>query len=229
LTTLPDSASLLTVISDDTLPADRVVAIFEVVVRAVPVTVQLRARGWSGLEFHRAAERLREITRLAGSRLVVHDRVDVAIAIRADGVHLPADGIDPRRARALLDARDRSTTSLGLSVHSTNEIRAHGGETDNLQFGPVFETASKRAFGRPQGLDGLRRAVDAARALGARSPRVIAVGGIEPRNAGAALGAGTDGIAVIGAVMRASDPAAAARDLVATLTRGRASLRSPDA
>ena len=229
MTTLPDSASLLTVVSDDTLPADRVLAVFEAVARAVPVTAQLRARGWSGREFHSAAERLREITRLAGSRLVIHDRVDVAIAIGADGVHLPGDGIDPRRVRALLDARDRSSTTLGLSVHSTDEIRALGREVDGVQFGPVFETASKRAFGSPQGLDGLRRAVEAARALGAQSPRIIAVGGIVSGQAGAVLAAGADGIAVIGAVMRAADPAGAALELVAALRRARASLRSRDA
>jgi thiamine-phosphate pyrophosphorylase len=222
LTTLPDSASLLTIISDDTLPPDRVIAIFEAVASAVPVTVQLRARRWNGLEFHRAAERLREVTRLTGSRLVVHDRVDVAIAVRADGVHLPADGIDPRRVRALLDARNRPSTTLGLSVHSTDEIRALGGEVDCVQFGPIFETASKRAFGPPQGLDGLHRAVEAARALVVRSPQVVAVGGIVSRLAHAVLGEGADGIAVIGAVMRATDPAAAARELVAALRRGRA-------
>lgn len=229
MTTPPDSASLLTVISDDTLPADRVVAVFESVVRAVSVTIQLRARGWSGLEFHSAAERLREITRLASSRLVIHDRVDVAIAVGADGVHLPGDGIDPRRVRALLDARGRTSTTLGLSIHSTDEIRALGDEVDDVQFGPVFETASKRAFGPPQGLDGLRRAVEAARALGAQSPRVVAVGGIVSGQAGAVLAVGADGIAVIGAVMRAADPAGAACELVAALRRARASLRSRDA
>jgi len=227
LTTHPDSASLLTVISDDTLPPECVVAIFEAIARVVPITVQLRARGWNGIEFHRAAERLRELTRLASCRLVVHDRVDVAIAIRADGVHLPADGIDPRRVRSLLDARDRATTTLGLSVHSLDEIRALGREVDTVQFGPVFETASKRRFGAAQGLGMLARAVEAAQAL-AHVPRVVAVGGIAPRNVESVLDAGADGIAVIGAVMGAADPAAAARELAAALSRVRALPRSHD-
>jgi thiamine-phosphate pyrophosphorylase len=228
LTTLADPASLLTVISDDRLPPDRVVAIFEAIAPVVPLTVQLRARGWSGVEFQRAAERLREVTRVTSCRLVVHDRVDVAIAIRADGVHLPADGIDPRRVRALLDARDRATTTLGLSVHSLGEIRALGREVDTVQFGPVFETASKRRFGPAQGLGMVGHAVEVAQAL-ACVPRVVAVGGIVPGNVESVLDAGANGIAVIGAVMGAADPAAAARALAAAISRGRALLRSHDA
>lgn len=198
----------LTVITDESLPAARIEAIVGSASRGGPIIVQLRARGWSGRGIYSAAERLRELTRQGGCKLVVHERVDVAIAVGADGVHLPATGMPPRKVRALLDAHARSHATLGLSVHSIDEIRRLDAAIDTVHFGPVFPTPSKEGFGPPQGIEGLRLAAEAA---AANRVRIVAVGGITPERAVLALEAGADGVAVIRAVMGAVDPAAVVR------------------
>ena len=220
MTSIHDPRSSVTVITDDALTPERTLAILEAACKAAPTTVQLRAREWNGRVFHASAERLRELTRRTGCRLVVHDRIDVAAAVEADGVHLPSAGIAANRARALMDARCRARAELGVSVHSEIEIDALAGVADYVHFGPVFETASKRRFGAPKGVAALASAVGRVRAL--RSPmRLVGVGGVTTTNARSVVDAGADGVAVIGAVMHAADPAAAIRDLLAALKRAR--------
>lgn len=168
--------------------------------------VQLRHRRISTLEFHRSAERLRVLCDEYASVLIVNDRVDVAVAVGADGVHLPAAGITPRDARTLIGA-DRL---VGLSVHSTGEISASGdGSVDYFQFGPVFDTASKRAYGAPQGLAKLRAAVTAA-----NGTAVCAVGGITSENITEITASGASAVAIIGAIHAAGDAAEATSQLL---------------
>lgn len=159
--------------------------------------VQLRHRRITALELYRSAERLRALANQYAATLIVNDRVDVAISVDADGVHLPAAGLTPRAARALLG----TGKLIGRSVHSVQEIVAPpDAEADYFQFGPVFDTASKRAYGAPQGLDELRRASSAA------APRVVcAVGGITVDSAVRTIAAGAAAIAVIGALHSARD------------------------
>jgi thiamine-phosphate pyrophosphorylase len=221
LTPTPDPRSLLTLITDDALTPERTLEAVEKACHAVPLTVQLRAREWSGRAFHAAAERLREATRRAGCRFVVHDRIDVAAAVAADGVHLPSTGIAPRRARELMDARFGVRAELGVSVHSESEIAALAGVADYVHFGPVFATASKERFGPPQGMASLSNAAARVRVLGS-TMRLIGVGGITAANARLVIDGGADGIAVMGAVMRAADPASAARAIADALRRARA-------
>jgi thiamine-phosphate pyrophosphorylase len=108
---------------------------------------------------------------------------------------------------------------VGLSVHSVDEIHANAPYVDYFHFGPVFATASKAAYGPPQGL---KKLADAVAASAAVQRPLIAVGGIDPVNAQAVIDSGAAGIAVIGAVMRASDPRAAAATLLERITRRRA-------
>ena len=140
--------------------------------------------------------------------VVVNDRLDVALAARAAGVHLPSMGlaIGPmRRATS-------KTFLIGRSVHSLAEARqAQKDGADYLVFGPVFETPSKTAFGPPQGIDALARV---ARAV--RIP-VWAIGGIDPARAQALRGTRIAGIAAISFIARAADPAEAVRLLKSAL------------
>ena len=221
MTPTPDPRSLLTLITDDRLMPERTLEVLEAACHATPLTVQLRARGWSGRDFHAAAERLRETTRRTGCRLVVHDRIDIAAAVDADAVHLPAAGIAPRRARDLMEARFRVRAELGVSVHSDSEIAALVGIADYVHFGPVFETASKLRFGPPQGIAALSNAAARVRTLDA-AMRLVGVGGITTANARAVIDGGADGVAVIGAVMHAADPASAVRELADSIRRARA-------
>lgn len=217
---LPNSP-FLCLVTDDELSADRIVAVVEAACAAGRIVVQLRARNRGGRELFELAQRLRRATAANDSLLVVNDRLDVALAVGADGVHLPASGIPARVARALLDRRAGSADRLriGLSVHSVDEIRANADPVDYFQFGPVFATPSKLAYGPPQGVAALAEAISAA--TDAQRP-LVSVGGIDATNACTPIGAGAAGVAVIRAVMRASDPGAATRALLEEITRRRA-------
>jgi thiamine-phosphate pyrophosphorylase len=215
-----ESYPALTVITDDALSPARIEAVVEAACHATAIVVQLRARAWSGRQALATAERLRVLTRKSGSRLVINDRIDVAIAVDADGIHLPAAGIAPARARALLDARSGRRMTLGVSIHSAEEISALDGLADVVHFGPVLRTPSKDALGPPQGVDALRRVANTAATLG-RPPRIVAVGGITHATAAQVLTHGAFGVAVIRAVMAAAEPDEAVRALSAALRRAR--------
>ena len=108
---------------------------------------------------------------------------------------------------------------IGVSVHSVDEIRANAVLVDYFQFGPVFPTPSKARYGPPQGIVALEAAVAACRAAGRP---LIGVGGIDSTNVHAATATGAGGVAVIRAVMRASDPGAETLALFDAITRRRA-------
>lgn len=138
-------------------------------------------------------------------RLTLHGSAALAQAAGADGVHLPS-GADPAAARALLGPG----ALIGLSTHRPVEAAAvDPALLDYVTASPVFLSASKPGYGPELGFDGL--AAFAARAY----VPVIALGGIDAGTAGLCRDAGAAGIAVMGAVMRATDPRALTRDLVA--------------
>lgn len=171
--------------------------------------VQLRAKKRNAHELHEAACLVAPLLRDAGGLFVVNDRVDVALAVGADGVHLPENGICARDARRLLG----EAAWIARSVHSVDAIRSiTSRDLDAIQFGPVFDTASKREFGRPQGFDALSRAAEAAREGCEAS--LIAVGGVSAERAALCREAGAGAVAVIGAVWDATDIEAAARAFV---------------
>ena len=212
----PLPAPCLCVITDETLEAATTESVIEKARGASPPMVQLRMRSMCGAEIFRLAMRLRTVTREHESIFIVHDRIDVALAIDADGAHLPGAGMASTRARALVGPE----RLLGRSVHSLEDIDREKvlGAVDYLQFGPVFPTPSKAVFGEPQGLARLAEAV-----RGAAPIPIVAVGGITSRNAGEIVRAGACGAAVIAAVMRAPDPRQAVHELTAALVRARPS------
>jgi thiamine-phosphate pyrophosphorylase len=169
---------------------------------------QLREKDLPPRDLYPLALEMRQLTQAYGARLLINDRVDVALAVDADGVHLTTTSLPARVARQLLGPN----RLLGVSTHNLAEaqVAAEDG-SDFLVFGPVFFTPSKAPYGEPVGLDALR-AVRAA----VRLP-ILAIGGIKKANLDRVLAAGADGIAVISAVISADDPRAAAQDLLATL------------
>ena len=130
-----------------------------------------------------------EITRGSRTRLLVNDRVDIALAAGADGVHLTTRSLPADVVRNICGP----DFLIGVSTHSLAEARfAQSAGADFVVFGPVFDTESKRAFGEPQGLDKLREVTNA---LG-EFP-VLAIGGITRENFAACVDAGASGIAGI--------------------------------
>ena len=165
------------------------------------------------------------LIRDAGGRLTIGGDVALAADIGADGVHLGGsvfnDTVSPdegsaadrteRVRKAVASARLRlgAAASVGVSAHGLADLRA-AGQADYATLSPIFATASKPGYGPALGLDGLRE----ASGLG---PPVLALGGVDPRNARACLDAGAAGVAVMGCVMRAADPAAQTRRLIEAL------------
>jgi thiamine-phosphate pyrophosphorylase len=155
---------------------------------------------------HRLAEHLRAATAAAGATLIVAGDVALARAVRADGVHLAADDPWPDDACAGL--------RVGRSCHTPGELvdAATHGSVDYATFSPVFPTTSKPGYGPALGIDGLAIGCRAVAGAGSRLT-VYALGGIVPAQAAACLDAGAAGVAVMGMVMRAADPAAVVTSL----------------
>ncbi len=172
--------------------------------------LQLRAKGMPAGPLHALA---RELVRLAaehGVKLIVNDRLDVALASGAAGVHLGQDDLPLVAARRVAG----DALVIGVSTHDEAEARAAERDgADYVGFGPMFETTSKPDALTPRTLDALR-AVRAA----IRIP-IVAIGGITPERAPAVLDAGADAVAMIRALEEAPDPAALARQLLARTPR----------
>ena len=150
---------------------------------------QIREKSLRARVLYELVARAAEITRGGKTRLLVNDRSDIARAAGADGVHLTTQSLPAEVVRNIFGAE----FLIGVSTHSLDEARAaRAAGADFVVFGPVFETESKRAYGKPQGLDKL---AEVARALG-EFP-VVAIGGITLDNVDECLQAGARGIAAI--------------------------------
>ncbi len=166
--------------------------------------VQLREKDLSARELVELGLRLRQVCTRRGAKLLVNDRVDVALAVGADGVHLPAASFSPADARQLLGPN----SIIGVSTHFKEEVEhAAANGVDFAVFGPIFDTESKRPYGMPHGIENLHDVCTSARVP------VVAIGGIMLDNIAAVAKAGTSGVAVIGAILEAPEPAQASREL----------------
>jgi len=171
---------------------------------------QLREKDLPAQELCRLAERLLAQTRPAGVLLLINDRLDVALGVGADGVHLTRRSLPPSAVRPLL----RPGMCLGVSCHSLEDAReAASGGADFILLGPIFATPSKAPYSPPAGPALIRRIRPAV------ACPVLGIGGITAANAGEVLAAGADGVAVISAVMGAPDVAGATAALLAAVRR----------
>ncbi|RMF90636.1 MAG: thiamine phosphate synthase [Nitrospinota bacterium] len=181
--------------------------------------VQLREKDLSSRELYRLAVQLRALTSRYQALLLVNDRIDIALAVEADGVHLGGHSLPPAVARRLIGPHKL----IGVSTHSLAEARAAQAEgADFLLFGPVFFTPSKARYGKPVGIEALQ---EVHRAI---SIPLYAIGGIKVHNVGSIAATGVEGFAVISAVMAAPDPEQAAQDLLATFAQAQPSASSQE-
>ena len=203
----------LTVITDEALARPR--ALSDVVREALAAgapTIQLRLKGATARELLEAAHTLIPIVRSAGALFIVNDRLDVALAAGADGVHLGPDDPPVMDARTVAADTVRAVAEafiVGYSADTTDgATRAEAEGADYLGVGAVYATANKSDVGEVIGLEGLRRVVKAV------SIPVVAIGGITPERAPAVAETGVCGSAIIGAVMGSPEPAEAVRALL---------------
>lgn len=151
--------------------------------------VQLRGKTETPIEFYEAAAEAVEFARTVGMRIIINDRADIALAVGADGVHLGQDDLSPVHARKLLGEK----AIIGFSTHSVDQARrALEMPIDYIAIGPVFETSTKSDHDPVVGLEGLR----SVRQLVGEFP-LVAIGGINLKNASLAYEAGADSIALI--------------------------------
>lgn len=175
--------------------------------------VQFREKEWPSARCLPLLEELRARARAAGVGLVVNDRLDLALAVQADGFHVGQEDLPAPRARRILPA----SMFLGVSIHSVEQARrAEADGADYVAVGSIFPTPTKAEF-QLVGLDLLRAVRREVRAP------LIAIGGITSDNAAEAIRAGADGVAVVSSVCGAADPARATRLL---LERVRAARRA---
>lgn len=168
--------------------------------------IQLRDKGGSARETAQLGTKLLPIVRAAGALLFVNDRLDVALAIGADGVHVGPDDLPVSALRRVAP----EDFLIGASTDDPDEARrlcADG--ADYIGCGTVYATLSKADAGAVIGLDGLRRVVDAV------DVPVVGIGGLTPERTTAVAGTGASGVATIGAVMGPDDVAAVVRSFLA--------------
>ena len=173
--------------------------------------IQIREKDLEAQQLRGLASAAVEMARATRTRIIVNDRLDVALAARAAGVHLGENSLPVaavaswKRAASQSDAHASISADflIGASCHSLESaIQAEGEGADYIFFGPVFATPSKAVFGAPQGLTRLKQVCHAVRVP------VLAIGGVTLENAAACLDAGAAGIAAIRLFQEARDPAA---------------------
>jgi thiamine-phosphate pyrophosphorylase len=171
--------------------------------------VQLRDKHGSTRHMVEETRALRAVLEPKGVPLLVNDRVDVALAAEADGVHIGQDDMAVPDARLLLGR----SAIIGLSVKTVEQAKAAPLELlDYVAIGGVYATTSKQNTKAPIGTDGLHTIAGAIRARKANFP-ICAIAGINTTNAADVIAAGADGVAVISTLSLAPNPAQAAQDL----------------
>ncbi len=209
MTSLASRLALI-VVTDPGIPAGlTLVEAVRAALRGGAPAIQLRAKDTVAREAAQLARKLLVETRAAGALLFINDRVDIALAVGADGAHLGDEDLPLGAARRIVPPG----FLLGMSADSVQLAReAERDGADYLGVGPVYGTASKADAGAPIGT---ARIAEVAAAV--RIP-IVGIGGIHATNAAPVVHAGAAGVAVISAVMHASDPEAATRALIHSVT-----------
>lgn len=166
--------------------------------------IQLREKTCSTKEFIREAREVKSALEKLGIPLIINDRIDVALAVGADGVHLGQNDMSLEDARSIVG----DTMAIGISAESVEQaVSAERGGADYIGISPVFSTPTKNDTAPPLGLEG----VHAIRHR-VKIP-LVGIGGINADNAADIVEAGADGVAVVSAIVAATCPKTAAAEL----------------
>lgn len=201
----------LCLVTDRALAGGRsVIDVALAAVRGGATMVQLREKEATTRAFIDEARALKAALAPFGVPLAINDRLDVALAVDADGLHVGQDDMPVEAARRLMGPGK----FIGLSITAVEQVlRPDAAAADYLGVGPVYAQQTKPDAAAPLGLEGLRRL------RGLTGKPVVAIGGLTPDNGAPVLAAGADGLAVVSAIVAAGDPEAAARRFVALWAR----------
>lgn len=174
--------------------------------------VQLREKDCSTRDFIEQALAIKEFLEDRGVPLIINDRVDVAQAVKADGVHLGQTDMPLGLAKKILG----DSMIIGISAESLQDaIEAERGGADYLGVSPIYTTPTKTDTAPPLGLEGLREIRKAVELP------LVGIGGLTGKNAAEVIRSGADGVAVVSAIVAADDPEAAARELKQVIEEAR--------
>jgi thiamine-phosphate pyrophosphorylase len=207
---MPTLSSRLLVVTDRHQTNGRpLVPLLQRVLTAAAPIVQLRERDLSTSELVRLAREVQAETVSHRSQLLINDRIDVALALEGVGVHLRSNSLPVSVARRLLGAH----RLLGASVHSVEEVLAAESQgADYIILGPIYATPSKQMFGPPLGIHTLEKVCRLVRIP------IIGIGGVTAARAHEMRRAGAFGVAVITAILGATDVESATRELLEAVT-----------
>ena len=174
--------------------------------------VQLREKDCSTAEFVTLAKELKAALQPLGVPLIINDRIDVALAVDADGVHIGQSDMPYKTARALLG----KNKIIGLSVETMEEvIAANALDVDYIGISPVYATPTKTDTLTPFGLEGIEQVMQLSR------HRCVAIGGMNRDTIGEVIGRGVEGVAVVSAIVAAESPRAASAELAHIVERNK--------
>jgi thiamine-phosphate pyrophosphorylase len=188
----------LYLITDRKLFADNDVLFYAVeeALKAGVKAVQLREKDLAIRDLLNMAYTMRKLTKKYNAKLFINDRVDVAIAVDADGVHLGQQSMPTDAVRKIA----KKDFLIGVSTHNADEaLEAEKKEADFITFGPIYETPSKLKYGKPLGVDALKEVKSKI------SIPVFAIGGIKQDRIDEVIKAGADGVAIISAILASKD------------------------
>ena len=186
--------------------------IVEAALRGGVTCVQLREKTCSTREFIAQALSIKDHLKRHNVPLIINDRVDIAQAVNADGVHLGQSDMPIETAKAIL----KDSMIIGISAESLEDaVQAEKDGADYIGVGPIYATSTKTDTASPLGLEGLREI--------RRSVKIplVGIGGLNRENAGEVINNGVDGVAVVSAIVAADDPEKAARELKKIIEQAR--------
>ncbi len=182
--------------------------VIEEAIRGGVRAVQLREKDLSSRELYELAYNLRRLTSRHNTRLIINDRLDIALAVDADGVHLGYNSIPIYRVRQVLGEKKL----IGVSCHNqVQAIVAQEKGADFITFGPIYHTPSKAPYGEPVGIAKLSEVTDLMQIP------VFALGGINSSYVKDIIAAEAHGIGVVSAILSAENPRSAAKNLLSLL------------
>lgn len=178
--------------------------IVQAAVRGGVTCIQLREKSSATREFIEDALKIKDFLKAHNISLIINDRVDVAMAVQADGVHLGQSDIPLEMAKAILN----DSKIIGISAESVEDaVKAEKGGADYISVSPVFATPTKTDTAPPLGLEGIQTIRQHVQIP------IVGVGGLNKDNCADVIRSGADGVAVVSAIVSADDPEKAAREL----------------